>query len=141
MFTTFDEVYKLFSRLIKGIDPYSLPQSIQEQIDLIEFGVVLYNRKREGYEIEYDTDLETLSSKQKELTDNEKLLLCYCMLLQIYRDMLTEFTSMVSMATKDSALKDYKGQVAVRRQQVKDQEDLINNLVFSMNEDFGTGVS
>ena len=68
------------------------------------------------------------------MSDNEVLLLASCMALQTYRDMLTELVSMLSVATKDSALKDYKGQVSTRRQHVKDQEFFINNLVFSMSE-------
>ena len=135
LFTTFDDVYKVYLRLVKGVEPYSLPQSIQEQIDLVEIGVLLFNRKRENNEITCDVDTETLLSKKGEaLSDNEILLLAYCMALQTYRDMLTELTSMLAMSTKDSALRDYKGQVSVRRQLVKDQETLINDLVFTMSE-------
>lgn len=134
MLTTFDEVYKLYRRLVKGVESYSLPQSIEEQMELIEIGVLLFNRKRENHEIVCEIGSETVSTKDGErLSDNELLLLAYCMVLQTYIDMLTELTSMLSMATKDSALKDYKGQASVRRQQVKDQEALINNLVFSMS--------
>lgn len=141
MFTTFDDIYKVYRRLVRGVESYSLPQSIQEQIDLIEVGVRLFNRKREGNEITCDVVTERVLSKtNEELSDNEILLLAYCMVLQTYNDMLLELTSMLSMSTKDSSLKDYKGQVAVRRQQVKDQEFLINNLVLSMLEDFETEV-
>lgn len=135
MFTTFDEVYKLYMRMVKGVESYSLPQSIQEQIDLIELGVLLFNRKRENHEIICDVSSETIMTKEEEkLSENELLLLASCMALQTYKDMLTELVSMVSVATKDSALKDYKGQATTRRQQVKDQETFINNLVFSMSE-------
>lgn len=135
MFTTFDEVYKLYMRMVKGVESYSLPQSIQEQIDLIELGVLLFNRKRENHEIICDVTSETIMTKEEErLSENEVLLLASCMALQTYKDMLTELVSMVSVATKDSALKDYKGQATTRRQQVKDQETFINNLVFSMSE-------
>lgn len=135
MFTTFDEVYKIYLRMVKGVESYSLPQSIEEQIDLIEIGVLLFNRKRENHEIVCDVDSETIKTKKEEkLSDNEVLLLASCMALQTYRDMLTELVSMLSVATKDSALKDYKGQVSTRRQHVKDQEFFINNLVFSMSE-------
>lgn len=135
MFTTFDEVYKLYMRMVKGVESYSLPQSIQEQIDLIELGVLLFNRKRENHEIICDIPSETIMTKEEEkLSENELLLLASCMALQTYKDMLTELVSMVSVATKDSALKDYKGQATTRRQQVKDQETFINNLVFSMSE-------
>lgn len=135
MFTTFDEVYKLYMRMVKGVESYSLPQSIQEQIDLIELGVLLFNRKRENHEIICDVQSETIMTKEEEkLSENELLLLASCMALQTYKDMLTELVSMVSVATKDSALKDYKGQASTRRQQVKDQETFINNLVFSMSE-------
>ena len=136
----FDKVYKIFIRMAKGIEPDSLPQSIQAQVDLIEYGVMIYNRKREGNEIDIDSDFETLTCDGEQLTDNEFLLLAHCMMLQIYMDMLNELTSMLSMSTKDSAIKDYKGQVSVRRQQVKDQEFLINNLVLSMFDDFENGV-
>lgn len=135
MFTTFDEVYKIYLRMVKGVESYSLPQSIQEQIDLIEIGVLLFNRKRENHEIICDVGSEIIKTKDEEkLSDNEILLLASCMALQTYRDMLTELVSMLSIATKDSALKDYKGQASTRRQQVKDQETFINNLVFSMSE-------
>lgn len=137
MFTTFDDIYKVYKRLVRGIEPYSLPQSVQEQIELIEIGVRLFNRKREGNEVVFDIVTETVVSQNREkLTDNEILLLAYCMVLQTYNDMLLELTSMLSMSTKDSSIKDYKGQVAVRRQQVRDQEFLINNLLLTMSEDF-----
>lgn len=135
MFTTFDDVYKVYLRIVKGVEPYSLPQSIQEQMELIEIGTLLFNRKRENHEIICEIPSEVVYTKdEKPLSDNEILLLAYCMALQTYRDMLVELTSMLAMSTKDSALRDYKGQVSVRRQLVKDQETLINNLVFTMSE-------
>lgn len=135
MLTIFDDVYKVYLRLVKGVESYSLPQSIQEQMDLIEVGVMLYNRKRENNEIICSIPDETISTKDGEpLSSNEILLLAYCMALQTHRDILTELTSMLSIATKDSALKDYKGQVSARTSQVQYFEGLINNLVFTMSE-------
>lgn len=135
MLTTFDDVYKVYLRLVKGVESYSLPQSIQEQIELIEVGVLHFNRKRENNEIICSVPDETLSTKDgKALSDNEMLLLAYCMALQTHRDILTELTSMLSIASKDSALKDYKGQVNARNSQVQYFEGLINSLVFTMTE-------
>lgn len=135
MLTTFDEVYKVFLRLVKGVECYSLPQTIQEQKDLIELGTIIFNREREGNEIVCDMVEETVATKNNEkLSSNEVLLLAYCMGLQIHRDVLTELTSMLSVATKDSSLKDYKGQISARTAQVTYFDKLINDLVFTMSE-------
>lgn len=137
----FDRVYPIYERMVRGfVDTSVLPQTVNGQIELIEMGVMIYNSKREGNEIECDTNLETLKTKNGDLTDEEVLLLCNCMLLQTYRDLLIEMTSMISMSTKDSAIKDYKGQVSSRRQMVKDQEFLINTMVLGMLDEVENGV-
>lgn len=135
MLTIFDDVYKVYLRLVKGVESYSLPQSVEEQIELIEIGVMYFNRKRENNQIVCNSLYEVLTTADGEpLSSNEVLLLAYCMALQTHRDILTELTSMLSIATKDSALKDYKGQVSARASQVEYFEKLINNLVFTMSE-------
>ncbi len=132
---TFDEIYQLFMDLKGEVEDYTLPQSIEAQYRLIKTGCILFNRKREGHEIKADMEAEiVIGVDGHDLSENEQLLLAYCMCYKIYSDMRVELVSMVDIATKDSSLKNHKGQVESRRRLERDTEILINRLSFSMME-------
>lgn len=132
--TTFDQVYSLFSNLALGVEQYALPSTIEEQVNLIQVGVIIYNSYMEN-KITMNNEEEQISKEQGEsLTSDEVLLLAHCMLLNVYQRIFDEFASMISVSTKDLALKDYQYQAKYKMQNVQNERDIINNLLLKLDD-------
>lgn len=131
--TTYDEVYTLFHTITK-VDECSLPSTEEGIYLLINSARIMFNRKLYD-KLEQDNTMETFD---RELNDNEVLLMVFCLRLITFMNMFSELSSMISMSTKDTAIKDYKSQSTARRQLIFDEKKNIDNLVLSMMEDTQT---
>lgn len=130
----YDKIYSIFTQLAIGVDAYALPTTIKEQIELIKIGVATYNALKDD-NITLDEESEKmLNGKGSALDNNERLLLAHCMLLQIYQRISDEFTSMISVSSKDIALKDYQYQAKYKRQKVEDEREIIQQLLLRSDE-------
>lgn len=129
--TTFDEVYQYFISNTK-VSKYDLPVSVEGQYDLINNGRMEFNLRRWD-DLTQDNTTETLGRK---LTDLEMMLFGNCMKLVVLRNMLSDFTATYSMYQKEIGYKDYKAQLDGRENAIKEQDKVIANIVFAMQDDF-----
>ena len=124
--TTFDEVYDIFMSITK-VDKYSLPATDERRYSLINVGRMRYNARKFD-NIQQDNLAEQFD---RILKDEEKLLLAHFMSLITYENMVSEFASMISVETKDNALKDYKAQLTGRQALVESENQVIKQMLLS----------
>lgn len=126
--TTFDEVYEYFNDISQGIDTYYLPDDIDKQKRLISNGRRLFNNKLFS-NIQQDNDTEEFDIV---LNENEIMLIAHCMRLYCLQRMYDDFISTFSMFQKEVGFKDYKAQCDGRLNNIQNEKNIIDNLVFSM---------
>lgn len=125
--TSYDDIYKSFSGMTL-VDNYYLPSSDESLYVLIDNARKIYNMTLYR-ELQQDDSVELLDAS---LNDLEMLLLCHCMRLVTFKNMVSEFTSMVSTVSKDNALKDYKAQIDGRNILIEVEQKTINRLALSL---------
>lgn len=121
--TTFDEVYEMFS-VVTSVDEYSLPLSDEGRYELINSARKLFNAQL-FLRVQQDNTTETFDT---ELSDAQIVLFCHYMSYIIYKNMQSELASMISMANKDNALKDYKAQADSRKELAQQELEKIKQL-------------
>lgn len=129
MTTNYDDIYKPFKAMTQ-VSAFSLPNSDEALYALIDNARRIYNMTLYT-NIAQDDATETFNI---EMNDLQILLMCRCMRLVTFKNMQTEFTSMISMGSKDSALKDYSAQVEGRGRLVQEEQESINRLALSLLE-------
>lgn len=131
MGTKFTTIWDRFEFISDGVDEYAMPSTIDRRVKLIKNSIAIYNQKT-FKDIKYIND-----ELEQEISDVEIELIANIMLLKIYITMFNEFTSNYSMFQSEIGIKDYKAQVSARQANINRQQDIINNLVFSICEDYG----
>lgn len=123
MVTTYDDIYTLFTSTT-NVDKHSLPTTDEGIYELIDVGRKKFNSEL-FMNVKQDNATETLDV---ELTDSQILLFSHCMSYTIYKNMQSEFASMVSMSNKDNSLKDYSAQADNRRLLAEQEQKEISRL-------------
>lgn len=131
MNTTYAEIWDKFETIAR-FDEYDLPTTIDGRRKLINASVDIFNIKRFD-ELECDNTLDEIN---RQLTPQEIMLLVHCMKLQVCHNIYSDFTTTYSMYQKEVGFKDYKAQVDSRETLIKLQENVVDDIVFSMTEDF-----
>ena len=132
--TTFDDVYEVFQTITWGIDEYNLPQTIDGQKQLIFEGVRRYNKRLNLEEEDAITCDNTLEEFSVEMSEQEISLLAHCMKWAVLDNMVMELASMLSMSSKDTALKDYKAMITTRQLMVENEKKEIYNIAMLLND-------
>ena len=132
--TTFDDVYEVFQTITWGIDEYNLPQTIDGQKQLIFEGVRRYNKRLNLEEEDAITCDNTLEEFSVEMSEQEISLLAHCMKWAGLDNMVMELASMLSMSSKDTALKDYKAMITTRQLMVENEKKEIYNIAMLLND-------
>lgn len=132
--TTFDDVYEVFQTITWGIDEYNLPQTIEGQKQLIFEGVRRYNKRLNLEEEDAITCDNTLEEFSIEMNEQEISLLAHCMKWAVLDNMVMELASMLSMSSKDTALKDYKAMITTRQLMVENEKKEIYNIAMLLND-------
>lgn len=132
MNTSFDKLWDKFDSIIK-VDDYELPSTLEGRLKLLHNGIDIYNEK--AYDnLKYNDILEEVD---RELDSNVVSAIANAMKLQVFYNMLSDFTSTYSIFQNDLGLKDYKGQVTARESLCSRQEKVLSSLIFSICEDIG----
>lgn len=129
--TTYDQLYEKFSSIAK-FSNLSLPSTVEGQYNLIRDGLDIYNSRMDDNLI-CDNTTETIN---QELTSQQINLFANCMKLQVINNIYSEFVDTYSMYQKEIGFKDYKSQIDGKLSLITNQENIVNELVFSMKDDY-----
>lgn len=123
MNTTYDDIYKYFSRNIRA-DSLDLPSTIDEQIELLKDGIDEYNLRLEK-NLNCDDMTETVS---EELNNLHIRFIIECMKLRIFQGMLEDYVSVWETFQGDMGRKNYKDQLNARQSLINKQDEILNKL-------------
>ena len=136
MNTTYDELYVAFLLNCPNND---IPSTNEGKYAQIQNAISFYNLKSNTYKdhilsgIKGNNTSEMLDFKLKE---NELLLFSHCMKLAHLKSELTFFISLYSTFTKETGIKEYRGQVSAREVDIKATEDFITSILEDSIEDW-----
>ncbi len=128
--TTYDELYSLF--VTNGnIEKLMMPKGVGQQYDAIKNAVMLFNNRLRD-DVVCDDTSETVD---RELTDDEKLIIAHYIKLTLLRNTRTFKNSMFTTFTQEIGVKNINVQLSSLKNDIESQEKLIDMLIFNMQED------
>ncbi len=128
--TTYDELYSLF--ITNGnIEKLMMPKGVGQQYDAIRNAVMLFNNRLRD-DVVCDDASETVD---RELTDDEKLIIAHYIKLTLLRNTRTFKNSMFTTFTQEIGVKNINVQLSSLKNDIESQEKLIDMLIFNMQED------
>lgn len=129
----------LFESFLVNCPNNDIPDNDEGKYAMIQNAVKIYNLKTKIYKdnltypIKGDDLMEELDC---ELTDYEILLFAHCLKLSHLKGQYTYFSQLFSSFSKEMGMKNYNAQVSGRLSDIKDTENVINELLETSIEDW-----
>ena len=128
--TTYDELYTLFITNYSS-DGLFLPRTVEQQYNTIKNAVMLFNNRIRGNLI-CDDSTETVN---RELSDDEKLIIARLIRLTLLRNTRTFKNSMFDTFTKEIGVKNINAQLNSLKDEIDAEESAISMLIFNMTDE------
>lgn len=128
--TTYDDIFKCFMDNCRP-DNFRIPSTNEGKYRMIKNGIMFFNNKMDGVILEANDLTETVNSK---MTNDELLILAYCMRYNYFQCELDDFISVYSMFQKEIGFKDYKDQLKGREFILQRTEQQITELISNIQD-------
>ena len=128
--TTYDELYTLFITNYSS-DGLFLPRTVEQQYNTIKNAVMLFNNRIRDNLI-CDDSTETVN---RELSDDEKLIIARLIRLTLLRNTRTFKNSMFDTFTKEIGVKNINAQLNSLKDEIDAEESAISMLIFNMTDE------
>lgn len=125
--TTYDDIYTLFITNCNS-ESLMLPNTTEKQYDAIRNAVILYNNRMRD-NIVCDDDIESVD---RELNHDEQLVIAHFIRLTILKNTRTYKNSIFTTFTQEIGVRNINAQLSSLRDEIKDEEDTIDMLIFNM---------
>lgn len=129
--TTYDEIYSEFLTNTET-ENINLPSSTEKIYKYINGAVRLFNNRLQT-DIKCDDNAETLN---KDLDDNELLILAHFLRLMFLKNQLTYFTTLYSPFEKDIGVRNFQSQSKALESIVENEKNTIDELIFNTLEEY-----
>ena len=129
--TSYDDIYSQFI-IISKTDSFNLPSTIEGQHNAIHSGINHFN-SRMRTNITYNDNTETVD---KDLTNDELLILTHMMKLEFLNNDLTYTATLLQPFEKEIGIKNLGSQLSAKSDLIKKEKQEIEQLILNQSDDY-----